>query len=496
MSAFRWPALVLVPALLVGGYLVDQWSRPDPVPPGVGAPVDTSTMAAVGSESVDSATWFCTAGASDAQLSAVRIRLVNTTDEARQVALSAYGTVGSGIDSAGPIDDVVSLEPGAVVEVDLESVVGDFPYFAAAVEVDGGGVLAEQLVDGEFGSDAQPCASRGSATWFLPIGTTVLGADHRLLLFNPFPEDAVVDLLAATENGVRESEFTGEVVPGGSVVAIDVGRTIQVAEELALAMRARSGRVVAGVALELDPAQQGQRGLSSMIGLSAASELSYLPNVSLGDQLVVYNPSGDDQAEVEVIVLTDGADDPVEPFQLTVLPNQEETLDLSDPARLGDAIRFTVVVQSFNDVAVVAARRQLVLADDDPVTDDLPELATVLAAPEAARRLVLDIATSPFDAEASRVTLANPSYVTIATVSVRVVGRDDDPVVVELEPGGRRSLPLVELGVDATSTLVLESSSPIVAQRDLVSPTLGTRSAALAAPVAGTVAELEPVIFE
>ena len=508
MSSMRWPALVLIPALLIGGFLIDDRSRPEPVAPSVGFAADIFERSSIEPAESDSATWFCTAGALDAD-GAFRIRIVNTADTVRRGQLMAFVTAGPGGGIApAPKLEEVTVEPFSAREVDIGSVVGEWPFAAVSVELDGGAVLVEQLVDARTGSDSQPCASRAASSWYLPVGSTLLGAAHHLLLFNPFPEDAVVDLLAATENGVRQSDFVGEVVPARSVVVIEVGERVQVADQLAMTVDARVGRIVAGVIQVFDPeapSAPDTRGLAAVLGTTTPSEIAYLPEVLAGDRIVVHNPSSTDQAEVEVAVLTDEAIDAVESFELTIFPNQEQILDLTDDARIGGALRFTVVVQSYNGVPVVVGRRSLVLPavddPDDPVDVDaapVADLAIEIATAESARRLLLDLATSPIDGQASRVTLVNPSFETISTVTLSVIADgelSDGVLTVELPPGGRESLPVADLGQEGSFTLLIEATAPVIAQRDLISSQLGTRSAALAVPFLGTVEALEPTTF-
>ena len=51
------------------------------------------------------------------------------------------------------------------------------------------------------------CARGGSDRWYFGGGTTVLGANLTLWLFNPFPGDAVVDLSFSTDTGNEGGEF-------------------------------------------------------------------------------------------------------------------------------------------------------------------------------------------------------------------------------------------------------------------------------------------------
>src|SRR5207253_6438589 len=80
------------------------------------------------------------------------------------------------------------------------------PYAAALVELDGGDVVVEQQIRGALGISTAPCASAASEKWYLAEGSTAregANPEDRMLLalYNPFPEDAIVDLAFTHEAG-------------------------------------------------------------------------------------------------------------------------------------------------------------------------------------------------------------------------------------------------------------------------------------------------------
>ena len=91
-------------------------------------------------------------------------------------------------------------------------------HTAATVAVYGGGVAVEQTVVGRTGVSTSPCADRASSTWYLADGTTTADASFTLVLYNPFPDDAVVDIaLTTVERTLEPPNLQGAVVPGQSV---------------------------------------------------------------------------------------------------------------------------------------------------------------------------------------------------------------------------------------------------------------------------------------
>ena len=139
-------------------------------------------------------------------------------------------------------------------------------WAAASVELDGGGVGAEQVVTSPNGQSAVPCEVTTSSTWHFPSGSTAPGADVQLALYNPTAAPAIVSLSFASSSLVTSASsgartpgeaggsgapieppsFQGLAVPPGQLFVIDVGRQVQLQPELAATVTATSGRVVAG----------------------------------------------------------------------------------------------------------------------------------------------------------------------------------------------------------------------------------------------------------
>ena len=141
------------------------------------------------------------------------------------------------------------------------------PFVAALVEVRGGGVSVDREVTGPNGYDAGPCASSSSDHWYFAAGNTLRGANEYLALFNPYPDDASVDMTFMTEQGPRAPRrLQAFPVPGRSlrVVHLNTAR-VNRHSPLAAQVVARSGRLVVD-RLQVfdgtgDPVGSGQRGI-------------------------------------------------------------------------------------------------------------------------------------------------------------------------------------------------------------------------------------------
>ena len=248
------------------------------------------------------------------------------------------------------------------------------PLAAAVVEIDTdrarvppltpgrnpGGVTPQvsHEVAGPQGTDSSPCTSRSSSTWHFAWGTTTRDASERLVLFNPFPNDATVDAVFSTDRGVREPlRWQGLTVPARSVVAVEVGDDVTRRGHVAATLHVRGGRLVVD-RLQAFDGQLGSAGLSVAAGVTEpATRWTFAPGLvddAHAERIVLYNP-GDAVADVEVAVVPD-AGRPPEPFAVVVRPGRYEVLDLAQQPRVPWGIPHTITVTSHDGVPVVAER--------------------------------------------------------------------------------------------------------------------------------------------
>ena len=138
----------------------------------------------------------------------------------------------------------VVAPPHSRVRVLLRSIL-TAPFVAALVEVRGGGVSVDREVTGPNGYDAGPCASSSSDHWYFAAGNTLRGANEYLALFNPYPDDASVDMTFVTEQGPTGAAPVAGVSGPGSFLA---GRASQLGTGQPAFAPRRSGRGPVGPA--------------------------------------------------------------------------------------------------------------------------------------------------------------------------------------------------------------------------------------------------------
>ena len=474
MRAVRWLAIAVIAALLVAAAVYDGDDRGGddlvaPLRPGV--PVATG----------DGGTWFCTGGTNPATggVAGVGLEIVNAgaDDAAAAVTVITTGTA--------PATEATTVEigPGERSTVALAGLAPDAPWVGAIVETAGTDVVVEQTFAGGTGSDRSPCATRTADRWTVPFGATrveAAGEQMVLLLLNPFPDDAIVDIEYEADVGI--DSLSGLVVPAHRLVAVDVTDAdtgVTVASRVSALVDVTAGRIVASRVQAYDGDEA--RGLA-VTPASPGAGVIHLPTTAVADGrrdvVSVTNP-GTEAVEVDVEIVAEGDVSP-DPIELTVLPGRTVQVDLADEPRLAGLDGFSLVVRSLSGDPVGASVDSVV--DPAAVADDV----VVGAASSTGLDVAADRWLVPIDGvegETGRVVVVNPSASAIASVEVSVVdpGGSRPVAVVELGPRRRAVVDTGELEGDRP-VVVVAATSPVVAGRE----TAGLTSRSMATGVAAS----------
>jgi len=474
VNAHRAPGLVLLVALLVGALTLGVETS-DGVQ--AGSPAVARTAMSLAGESSD--LWFC--------IGPTPV-LDGIEDRTVQVASIAAGPVDGRVivmDERGRVvERAFRLDAGDRLEIRPGRFVPGSAFAAVTVEVPGGAVVVGQRVEGD-GVDQRPCLTRTSDTWLVPWSTTERPGNRVwLLLHNPFPASAVVDLRFVGDIGRRETlDSQGMVVAGRSMVAYDVTERISDSAVVSALVRVRVGQVAAArLQLANGEGPSGIRGLDLAPGLPEARSRLFVPGVGpvggMGGNLsvVVLNP-GEETIELEVVARTSLSDGFIEPWPVVLRAGQRHVVDLGD-GRLDGVGTFGIEVRTLDDQLVAAS-----LVRRGAGTGEIPDLAVRPLMAVAARGWLVDLGER-FESSGDILAVANPSGSSIATIEVKVLaGRAPEglPTVVELGPGAQVVFPL---GAGGPVILAVESTSGVVASVRESSPSGST--AGMAVAVAGT----------
>lgn len=454
MSDRRLPVLVALATVVAGIVVAD---RVVPSDPGTGfGDVGSFVMPVADRASALSSTWYCAAGAADGDGAGdLTVTVANPVDAARPGTVSWFPSEGAVVTA-----DFEVAGGGVTTLAASEAVTA--PVVSAVVETRGGGVAVEHRLGGPQGSVVAPCASGASPRWYLANGATTVDARQRLFLFNPFPEDAIVDVTFATDQGRdRPPGLVGLPIASGSTKVIEVGEFVRRREVTATSVVARSGRLVVDRLQGFDPAG-GRSGLSLALAAPSPAQVWTFPDGVYGEGTTerwhVYNP-GDRDAVVALELVPEGGE-AIEPLELTVPGQAQVVVDASDPARVAPGTRHASVVRSRNGVPVVAERQ--VDARSSP-----RGWSSSLGAPRPFARWV--VAAGGGDEVEESLALYNPGAEPVkVTARASAEGRVA-PVEglegVELGPSGRA---VVELAPGRPPrSVVVEAGGPVVVAREL-----------------------------
>jgi len=512
MRAFRLPAIVVILGLLIAAVIYERDLR------GASAPITSAELANVmpvaSSADALSTTWFCAAGTArgntrppdptlpDARTTVVAehtVVITNQSERVQRARVTVYPSEGS------PVVKVFDLSARARFDLILSDVVRA-PFAAALIETDGGLVAVEHVLDGPVGHAGGPCASSAGTSWYFPSGTTRPGARLIYAVFNPFPDQAVLDFDFQVEddNGrqvARETDkLRGIVVKPGQIVPVDITDVIQVRPRLATRVQVRGnrGRVVIDQLLVEDGEHKHDARISVGLGASTPMDSWLFPDgepagPGVETNIVLYNP-GTETVEADVFVNLDvffnldGSVSDIDPFTATVRAGQYLVVSLTDDGRLPEGVGYWAVAHSRKGGPIIATREQTV---SEPATR--PGVSANLGSPLLATQWIVPLGGSAATASAE-VSIANPSSINEVTLTVHaVVDGTTTPIdqydQVVLPPGGRTVVDLNDPsvpGAPPARALRIEATGPVLAGQSLSWTDPDARAALIVFPVRDT----------
>jgi hypothetical protein len=385
----------------------------------------------------------------------------------------------------------VASESGDELEVEVSpklteplSLEGGHPRIVRVVEPAnvvgrGGAVFASAMnafSEPVAGRGAAPCSRTASPRWYFGEGSSILGFDESLLIYNPFPDEAVVRVVFFTDVGESAKANLADVgVPAREWRAVRVNDFILRQRVLAASVEAVRGRVVAWRAATVK--DERVSGVQFSLGSPTAGHTWYLPAGAVGEdvseRIAVLNPS-DEEAVVSVQLLT--ADETLQPPKL---------VDLAIPARSSRSIPVarSVTGREAEEGGIGAIVRSTSGADivvEGTVSYDTRALKGV-ASEVGAQRPELDWLLGPaaLAPDTDTVFLLNPGGET-ASVSIELWFGEDEP---------RKPAPLQDLEVRAGTRTRVQLQTwtgrqPVVAVVASDVPIVAARSASTSSDVA------------
>ena len=211
MKITRWPAIAVF-SLLIIGFLIIQ---PDDESSPVVKSLQRNQPSLVGDVDNLSSTWYCAAGTvggsgianhelllgnpSNLDSSAV-ISVVSVLAPTKQEPEESSSNDELDIYQLPTIDKEFFIPARSMISIKLSEIDGVAGEYAAAlIQSNLGSLIVEHRLSGPFGETQSTCASTTSPVWNFAAGTTRLGAREMIFLFNPYPDNAVVDISFAAD---------------------------------------------------------------------------------------------------------------------------------------------------------------------------------------------------------------------------------------------------------------------------------------------------------
>lgn len=265
-----------------------------------------------------STSWFCPGVGAGDGVDAARVVIANPGDAQITASLTFLSggspevqTVSVGPRSRLAVDALRGRTVGAIVPV---------------VEIVGAVGSVEQEVVFGAGDVTSQCASQTSPTWFFADGFTAEGSTHRLVLTNPFPETAVVNVSFTTVDGRRSpTSLQGLILGPRSARSVSLAESgAQNESRIAVEVRATTGQIVAARIQHY--LGGGRLGYSTSLGSADALTEWWFTAGRTGpavtENLVIFNP-GETAASVNIAFFGDGITNgiPLDQQSGAALPN-------------------------------------------------------------------------------------------------------------------------------------------------------------------------------
>ena len=422
------------------------------------AALGNPTMAFVPSGSFITSTWFCPGVPGGAEGTGGSVSITNPSDEVKHGRITVFTSQPGAV----AVEQPLVIEPRSNTVVDLVELQPLGFFRSAVVEIDGGGGFIEQIAEHPDGSAVAACSNSASSNWWFADGFTVDDSTEQLVLTNPYPDAAIVDIGFVTSDGIRNpSRLQGYPVPGRSVQVVELGAKDE--PVLAASVRATRGRVVAGRAQRF--LGGGRNGFTMSLGAPALSSQYWFADGESGEgiseQYSVYNGSAEEVTVSVVLLGLPASSTFLNDTEIIVPANRVVTVSTADLEGLPVG-RHGAVFSTFAADSIVVERVLTRPAGDGQATTVVmgspPGLASTRWSASVGSDIAIENALVVLNADSAEAT------VTVSTLGpgglVPVAGLVD----LVLAPGGVLAVPFTDPAV-LGRPFVVESNRRIYVER-------------------------------
>ncbi|HEU4481043.1 MAG TPA: DUF5719 family protein [Actinomycetota bacterium] len=398
----------------------------------------------------------------------------------------------AGAPSGAPLKmDVITGDDEEPVEVPGETILLRDPDDAVATTVVGFGSHIEATGTMSFsepvsGLGSAACLDRPATDWYFPQGSSARDFNERLVLLNPFQDEAVVNVTFFTRGGRQvKARLQSVPVPAGETTSIRVNQFILQQRTLAAHVSTERGRILAWKAL-FDASEERNPGVSVSQGLMEPNEEWFFPAGGVGggldERISLLNTTADD-AVVNISLVTDEQmRQPSSLVEITVPSETVRDISLNEAVNGRDLGAASAIVRSVNGVPLFAERS---VSYGDP---GFRGYASEMGA---------GVESTTWWLGSVGPRLTNDSIVVLnldeapATVTVSLWREDGQPVddvsleEVRVRPGGRARISLEDLTGGEAMVALLEASGPVIAERVGASSERSDVTSLMGVPITG-----------
>ncbi len=158
----------------------------------------------------------------------------------------------------------------------------------------GGGTVAEIELSGPSGSSVAPCNSSPSANWTVLGANTLPGSSAGVSIFNPFSQDAVVDVtLSSSSQQFSPGVLKAMVINPNQSKLVNLSQYFSGHSHVVVSVTTRIGRVVVGGIIQRD--NNGNTGLAALASFPSTASTWRFPvgqlSANQNQEIIVYNPN-------------------------------------------------------------------------------------------------------------------------------------------------------------------------------------------------------------
>lgn len=182
---------------------------------------------------------------------------------------------------------------------------------------------------------AARCSKTASPEWHFAEGSSAIGFDQRLAIYNPFPDEAVVSISLYTRKGEQGNAnlAEGRAVPAGETIEVELNQFIRQQRFVGMSVRANRGRVIAWRVMTVN-GEDRPEGTQFTLGATSPAETWHFPEGALEDgvdeRISLLNPTAEEAIATLSLSTATESVQPPRLVEVVIPPHSLLPLPLSD----------------------------------------------------------------------------------------------------------------------------------------------------------------------